>query len=200
MQRTVKSCWQHWLFHARMKNHRAFDLNTSRATCCANSRLSPIVFVSYHFDFMAVRPPRTYHAINSHPGVDNNSTRFLALPLCIESCNEIVNIMRRWPNEFLRFLRSLFFLDQGWTSWIENVERIGIEKEEEKKARVRRLFAKNTYVFICLCFLPSVFSWPRLNKLDGKCRTDKDRRRKGEGIARVRRLFAKYVFSSYVKL
>lgn len=132
MQRTVKSCWQHWLFHARMKNHRAFDLNTSRATCCANSRLSPIVFVSYHFDFMAVRPPRTYHAINSHPSVDNNSTRFLALPICIESCNEIVNIMRRWPNEFLRFLRSLFF------------------------------------------------SWPRLDKLDRKCRTDRDRKGRGE--------------------
>lgn len=34
--------------------------------------------------------------------------------------------------------------------------------------------------------------------MDGKCRTDKDRRRKGEGIARVRRLFAKYVFSSFM--
>lgn len=94
------------------------DLNTNQATCCANSRLSPIVFVSYHFNFMAVRPPRTYHAINSHPGVDNNSTRFLALPICIESCNEIVNIMRRWPSEFLRFLRSFFFLSKvGQAGW-----------------------------------------------------------------------------------
>lgn len=146
-----------------MKNYRAVDLNTKPGHVLRE--FSP--FSSIRFRFLSIfqfygRSPATHLSITLLIPIracNNNSTRFLALPICIEPCNEIVNIMRSWANEFLRFLRSRTRLSELDRNCRTDKDRRWKEEEEGNSRKIIREEYVRIYLFTFFALFFSRASW-----------------------------------------